>query len=224
MLEPPVPALDAREPPGAMEALLAGYAEGSLDPYTHTLVESHLILSDVNRETVRAMEEAIGDELDAIEPQPFRRSARDEVLGAIYAGGWYGRPRPPKIDPDVPEPLEKLIRARLDDLSWTFAGFGVREHVLFADDSLRASFYRVKAGRRLPQHTHTGLEATLVLKGAFEDATGRYVRGDVALADATVDHQPVADPSGPCVCFAVVQGPLRLSGPIGRLVQRIFGA
>lgn len=223
MLEPPTPKLDAREPPNAMEALLAGYAAGSLDPYTHALVESHLILSDVNRPFVRALEEAAGAELDAIEPQPLKRAARDEVLGAIYAGGWYGRPRPAKIDPDVPEPLEKLLRMRLDDLPWKFAGFGIGEHVIAAEGGLRASLYRVKAGQRLPQHTHTGLEATLVLKGAFADEIGRYVRGDLALADATVDHQPVADPSGVCVCFSVAQGPLRLSGPIGRLLQRIFG-
>lgn len=206
-----------------MDALLAGYVAGSLDPYLHALVESHLILSDENREAVRALEARAGEELDALAPDPARRPARDAVLAAIYAGGWYGRPRPRKIDPDVPEPLERLFGARLDDAPWRFAAPGVREHMLFADETVRASFYRIRPGQRLPAHSHSGLEATLVLKGAYSDGLGRYRRGDVALADPTVEHRPVADRDEPCVCFVVTQGPLRLTGPIGRWAQRLFG-
>ena len=34
---------------------------------------------------------------------------------------------------------------------------------------------------------------TVVLDGAFHDETGRYVRGELVIADASLDHRPRAD-------------------------------
>ena len=53
-------------------------------------------------------------------------------------------------------------------------------------------------------------------------ATGRYARGDLAIADSALDHQPVADSGEDCICFAVTDAPLRLTGPVGRIVERLF--
>ena len=71
----------------------------------------------------------------------------------------------------------------------------------------------------MPQHTHHGNELTLVLKGAFTDETGLYARGDVAFATSDIDHQPVAEADEECLCFAVVDGGLRLTGPVGRFLN-----
>ncbi len=71
----------------------------------------------------------------------------------------------------------------------------------------------------MPVHTHEGTELTLVLAGAFSDAHGHFLRGDVAEADASVEHQPVADPGEDCLCLAVTDAPLRLTGPFGRLLN-----
>lgn len=210
------------EEPRLIDALLGGYAAGTLDPYLHALIESHLILSEENRAFVQALEAAAGAELDALPPAAGDRAARDHVLAAIYAGGWYGRPRPPKLDPDLPEPLARLVTTSLDDAAWRLVAPGLREHKLRPADGVAASFYKIRRGQAMPVHTHEGLEATLVLRGAFEDQTGRYRRGDVAVADSSLDHRPVADPRDGCVCFAVTDAPRRLTGPIGRVVERIF--
>ncbi len=206
-----------------IDGLLAGYAAGSLDPYLHALVEAHLILSPENRGTVRRMEVEAGEALEAIEPAPMKRAARDHVLAAIYAGGWYGRPQPPKLDPDMPEPIARLVKAPLSELRWRFATPGASEYKLPEAHGVSASLIRVKPGRKLPHHTHGGLEGTLVLKGAFSDHLGHYRRGDVALADPTVDHRPVADRGEPCICFVVSEAPVMLTGPVGRLLQKAFG-
>lgn len=224
MFEPPHLRFGDAEPPRAIDRLLRGYAAGTLDPYFHALTEAHLILSDENRAFVRALESERGDALEDAPPIPMKRAARDAVLAAIYAHGWYGRPRPPQIDPAMPEPVARLVGAPLDKLPWRFAAPGVKEHrVSKPGESVTALLYLVQPGRKVPSHSHSGLEATLVLKGSFSDQAGDYFRGDVAVADASVDHQPVADRNGPCVCFAVTEGPLRLTGPIGRIFQRIFG-
>ena len=226
-----------RPPP--LDALLDGYVFGRLNPYLHALVEAHLILSPANRVKVRTLEEAAGEELEAMEPAPIQRPARDHVLAAIYAGGWYGRPQPdvrydpdpPAPDvhapdlpgPDLPEPVARLVNAPLESIRWRFAAPGVREHKIFERDGLSASLLRAKPSRRMPRHTHSGQEATLVLKGGFSDHLGHYRRGDVALVDRSIDHRPVADPGEPCLCFVVTEGELKLTGPIGRLLQRAFG-
>lgn len=223
MLEPPAPDPFA-DMPRAIDPLLAGYVAGTLQPHLHALIESHLILSDENREAVRALEARAADEIEAIEPRPLSPAARDAVLGAIYAGGWYGRPRPRKFDPCVPEPLDRLIGMSLDDAPWRFVAPGLVEHVLLEDGRTKAALFKLAAGRRAPRHAHEGREVTLVLKGGFTDEVGHFGRGDVAVADGALDHRPVADADGPCVCFAVTEGAVLLTGPIGRVLRRVFGA
>ncbi|WP_261403096.1 hypothetical protein [Chenggangzhangella methanolivorans] len=161
MLEPPT-GLTPSETPRPVDALLAGYVAGALGPHLHALVESHLILSGEHRDVVRAMEAQIGEEIEQIEHRPYEPAARDAVLGAIYAGGWYGRPKPEKFDPDVPEPLDRLIGMSLAQAPWRFAAAGVLEHVVFADGTTKASLLKIAPGRGAPRHTHSAMEATLV--------------------------------------------------------------
>jgi putative transcriptional regulator len=67
------------------------------------------------------------------------------------------------------------------------------------------------------------LEVTLVLKGAFCDTTGRYARGDIAIAEADLDHMPMTEEGEDCLCFVVTDAPLHLTGPVGRILDRFFG-
>ena len=71
----------------------------------------------------------------------------------------------------------------------------------------------------MPKHTHAGNELTLVLAGGFTDARGSYLRGDVAVTDEHVDHQPTADWDEDCLCLAVVDAPLRLTGRMTRFLN-----
>ena len=73
----------------------------------------------------------------------------------------------------------------------------------------------------VPQHTHEGSELTLVLEGAFRDKTGRYARGDLALADGSIEHRPVAEPGEDCMCLTVTDAPLRLTGTETALLRRL---
>lgn len=205
-----------------IDAMLAGYVAGALDPYLHALIGAHLMLSDENRSFVRALEAEAGAAVEAIDAPKPARAARDHILSAIYAGGYYGRGAPVQRDPEVPEPLYRLINQSLDDLPWKLKLPGLREHVLSDVDGAEASFLKISAGQAMPTHTHSGSEVTLVLRGAFSDGRARYARGDVAAADPSVDHRPIADSAGECICFAVTDGPVRLTGPIGRVIERLF--
>jgi putative transcriptional regulator len=71
---------------------------------------------------------------------------------------------------------------------------------------------KLTPGCKLPVHGHAGAELTLVLTGAFSDATGKYRRGDVQEVDAGTAHQPVGDPDEGCVCLIAAEGPYLLKG------------
>jgi putative transcriptional regulator len=107
-------------------------------------------------------------------------------------------------------------------LPWRAVMPGLKEVKLEDRPGCEASMLWIKAGRTIPSHTHPGIEATLVLKGSFEDATGVYTRGDMAVVDSDVDHKPVAGADEDCICFAVSEGPVKLTGPIARLFQRLI--
>lgn len=83
--------------------------------------------------------------------------------------------------------------------------------------------FRIGPSRRMPVHTHTGLELTQVLVGSFSDQFGQFVAGDLQEADGTIKHQPVVDNARACICLAAVEGRIHPDGRIAPLVQRIMG-
>ncbi|HEY8579224.1 MAG TPA: ChrR family anti-sigma-E factor [Beijerinckiaceae bacterium] len=220
-----MPVQDDADGARPLDELFAAYGAGALDPARHALVASHLLLKPENRRFVRALEAASGSALAAQEAPPLAR--RDARLAAIFAAQPAPLHAPVAAPADaasdtLPAPLRRFIGADLGALAWRFVIPGVRECKLGAVGGGDASLIHVRAGRRLPQHTHEGSELTLVLTGAFRDQQGRYARGDIALADSAIDHSPQVDDDGDCLCFAVTDAPLRLTSPIGRLVERFL--
>jgi putative transcriptional regulator len=203
-----------------LDMLLAGYAAGSLNAPLHALVGSHLALSPQNRAFVSALEGAAATAALQATEQPL--SARDAMLAAILSED-ESPMKPPVLHPDpvFPAPLARLVGPS-DALRWRFKLPGVKEYRVAETDGGEAVLYWVKAGRALPQHTHEGDEVTLLLKGGFTDPLGHYRRGDIAIGDDELDHTPVADRDEDCICFAVTDAPLRLTGPVMRLLRKVF--
>jgi putative transcriptional regulator len=56
-------------------------------------------------------------------------------------------------------------------------------------------------------HGHAGAELTLVLSGAFSDASGAFRRGDLQDVDGETEHQPVGDKDEGCICLIAAEGP-----------------
>ena len=81
----------------------------------------------------------------------------------------------------------------------------------------------IPGGADVPDHGHEGLEMTLVLAGAYSDGRGRYARGDVDVADETVEHHPVAEPGAPCLCLAATEGRLRFRALLPRIAGSLLG-
>lgn len=206
-----------------INALLAGYATGRLPAPLSILVESHLELAPRNRRFVADMELLSGRALDACDPLPL--SDRDARLAAIFA-----TPEEPVAaaaparSHRLPAALCRFLGHDADSLPWKTVLPGFREHKLGEFDGLKASLFWIRSGLKIPSHTHEGSEVTLVCEGGFSDILGSYERGDISINDSTVDHQPVADDDGDCIGFSVTDGPLRLTGLIGRLFNPFIRA
>ena len=155
--------------------------------------------------------------LEEVSPVPLEN--RDAMLAAIFASPPSERiaaaPPPPRKT-RLPAALADFIGKDIADLAWKTKLPGLREYKVAEMDGCSASLLWIRAGMAMPTHTHHGTELTLVVEGGFRDGEGHYVRGDVAFADDEVDHRPVADEGEDCICFAVTEGSLRLTGPIGR--------
>jgi putative transcriptional regulator len=206
--------------PDPADLLMAGYAAGTLSAPLHSLVGAHLELSPRNRGYVRSLETLKADGLLECEPKPLRN--RDSALAAILSGHAAPEAAPP-ADDVFPVSLRRYLDVGSQQVPWRFRLPGVKEYRVADSDRGEAVLYWIRAGRGMPSHTHEGLEVTLVLRGGFTDPDGHYRRGDIAVADSEVDHHPVADDDEDCICFAVTDAPLTLTGPIARLFRKIRG-
>jgi putative transcriptional regulator len=88
-----------------------------------------------------------------------------------------------------------------------------------------ASLYllQIAPGRSLARHTHTNLELTQVLCGAFDDGRDRFAAGDFDAVEGDVHHEPAVASGGACVCLAYVDGRLRFDGWLARALGSALG-
>ena len=198
------------------DSLLVEYAAGSLDEAKALLVATHLALCPACRSAVRSGEAASAVLAFAEGEEPVAAAPPDVSGAAVEA--------PPAqavltSGLAVPEPLRGYLGAPVATLGWAPVLKGMREYALpeFAGRAT-VRLLAIEPGRRMPRHTHEGQELTLVLQGSFADSTGSYGKGDVATADASIEHQPQAGAGELCLCLAVEDAPLRLTGFNGVLI------
>lgn len=200
---------------------LMEYAAGSQHEPLALLIATHLALCPDCRRELRRLEALGGELIEELPAEAMSPGAFDSLLARLDEPV-AGTPAPAAVqdrDALLPRPLRDYVGASLDKLAWHARG-GVAEAELLPDfPGYKTRLLRIRPGTVLPTHTHKGNEYTIVLAGGFSDEGGHYVRGDVALADSTVTHRPVADPGEDCLCLAVTDGPLRLTGPVGRLLN-----
>ena len=204
------------------DEVLLEYAAGTLAEAPSLMVATHLALCPESRSRVGGMEAVGGAMLEEIVPSDLSADILDSLLARLdEPGPALTRPRHETVSaPVLPQPLRDYLGCDLDGIQWNRRGMGVATAELpMAADGGHSFLLKVEAGRAMPQHTHEGEEWVMVLKGAFDDETGHYVRGDIAVSDDTVEHQPVAAPGEDCVCLVFTDGPLKLTGPFGRFLN-----
>jgi putative transcriptional regulator len=205
-----------------IDVLMARYVAGTLPLPAHVLVAAHLDIRAENRSFVAGLEDMAGTRLDGLSPVEI--SDRDARLAAIFdSPASSDAPRIVRKPSIMPAVLQDFIGFDVEEMPWRTKMPGFREFDIGEVDGCHVSMFWIKPGRKIPAHTHEGSELSLVLDGAFNDVTGRFARGDIAVADDAVDHRPTAENERPCIGFAVTDAPLRFTGPLHQRLTDILG-
>lgn len=205
------------------EELIMAYSAGLLPEAVDLIVATHISLCDECRAALEAQDAVGGAVLEKTEGAEVSEACLDGALSLIRKGTADApapvRPR----DPVLPAPLRDYVGGSLDDVKWRAVGMGVKQAVLPTKGDAKARLLHIPAGTAMPDHSHRGMELTIVLKGAFTDDDGRFARGDIEIAHDDHHHTPVADISEDCICLAVTEAPLRFKGLLPRLAQPFLG-
>lgn len=201
--------------------LLMGYAAGVLPRAFDLVVATHVSLSDEARVRLAGFEAVGGAMLDDMDTADVSEDSLEQTMARI--AGMAPTPRNRPARGIFPAPLRQLVGGDEDAVKWRSLGMGARQSVICSDKDATARLIYIPAGQAMPQHTHRGLEMTLVLKGAFRDEDGVYARGDIEVADQQVDHTPVAEPGEDCICLIATDGRLKFNGLLPRIAQPFIG-
>ncbi len=224
--------------------IMQEYVAGTLSPAFGLGIEIHLSLCSQCCEKRALLEQVGGAVLSMGGKAPLSSGLQQKIMAALedlatdseMAKSGRALQTQPLQDGDIvlPRALSQILRAAgVDDLTslkWRkIGGYGEADLPLplFAkkateippgtfEDAPRVRLLRLAPGAVMPRHTHKGKELTLVLHGGFKDSAGNYEVGDLIFADSDIDHAPEAHYNGPCLCLAITDGPLHLTGPIGK--------
>jgi putative transcriptional regulator len=219
--------------------LLFDFAAGTLPEPAALVVAAHAEMCAACRREIAGFEVIGGEMLAEIEPVSMNQNALEAVMarldepgsGAASAAAAGASDRRSRAGADmavssksiadlVPTVLLAYLGDDLTRLAWRRVG-GMFEEIRLpiSVKGFKASLMRLKPGSIMPVHTHRGREYTLVLAGGYQDNGSQYGPGDFSLKDASDVHRPVVDSDEECICLAVLDAPLKLTGMIGRLVN-----
>ncbi|TCP61684.1 ChrR-like anti-ECFsigma factor [Rhodovulum bhavnagarense] len=206
--------------------LLMAYAAGNLPEAFSLVVASHVSLCDECRARLgeyEAVGGAILEESETAEMTADSLAATMILIGQMHATGDTAASVAPQKPGLFPRPLRDYVGGDLDTVEWRSFGGKVRQAVLPTDKGASARLLHIPAGVAMPDHGHNGTELTLVLQGAFEDEDGHFARGDVEVADADMEHTPVATQGADCICLVATDARLKFTGFLPRIAQPFLG-
>ena len=201
--------------------LLMAYASGNLAEGFSIAVAAHVSMCDHCRSTLESLNAVGGAFLERDTNVSVDACAFSKTLERINACQSVSQPKE-KRKSDFPEPLSDYVGHGLADITWQPLGMGVKQAMLETSEDATARLLYIPAGAEMPDHSHRGLELTLVLEGAFADENDYFAKGDVEIADGSTNHTPVAMDGKPCICLAVTEAPLKFRKMFHRLIQPLL--
>ncbi len=212
------------------KALLKQYALGEIDATQGLALAVHLESCPSCRRAVAALEMQFGQEICLKSAENSATDLFDDMFENIVS-------RPQSVEPDIrltSKPVEISVNQRKFILPkalapfekrigpWRSYGGKVFSAVIDLDEPARVNLMYMAPGVTVPQHTHKGLESTLVLHGGFSDEDGHYEVGDFLLKDASIKHSPTTSSDEDCLCLSVLTEPMLFTHGVARLFNR-FG-
>lgn len=203
------------------DALLMAYSAGQLPEAFNLVVATHLSMCDECRANAESFDMIGGAMIDGGHVVAMADDGLQQTLARLDRTVATVRPVVAQRS-DVVAPLRDYIGGDLGSVKWHSIGMGVRQSILPAGRGATVRLLHIPAGQAVPDHGHRGLELTLVLQGAFRDATDRFAKGDVEVATQDLNHTPIAEGGMDCICLAATDAPLRFNSFLPRMLQPLF--
>ena len=203
------------------DALLMGYAAGHLSEAFGLVVATHVTMCDDCRARLESFEALGGALIEAEDETAVSTDALARMMARLEVPVVSAPPKAPRKT-SLPAPVAAYVGGDLDAVKWRALGGGVRQAILPTGPKATVRLLHIPAGQAVPDHGHRGMELTLVLRGAFRDATDRFGPGDLEIAGEDLAHKPVAEAGEDCICLAATDAPLRFAGLMPRLLQPLF--
>ena len=203
------------------DALLMGYAAGHLSEAFGLVVATHVTMCDDCRARLESFEALGGAVIEAEDETAVSTDALPRMMARLEVPVVSAPPKAPRKT-SLPTPVAAYVGGDLDAVKWRALGGGVRQAILPTGPKATVRLLHIPAGQAVPDHGHRGMELTLVLRGAFRDATDRFGPGDLEIAGEDLAHKPVAEAGEDCICLAATDAPLRFAGFMPRLLQPLF--
>lgn len=194
--------------------LLTEHASGNLPLAQAACVSAHMNYCEQCRRASGQLQSVGAILFEGLHPEPVGDTLLNAVLARLddatplsfaSTSAWSSS-RTPAI-------LQRLMNGDYTDLVWKKITSSLRiSYLKTGDPNYEFALYHIKAGGKIPEHTHRGSEMTLVLEGGFSDAQGSYHRGDFIFRQPSDVHAPTALQSEDCICVAVLDAPLKFTG------------
>jgi putative transcriptional regulator len=198
-----------------------GYAAGHLSEAFGLVVATHVTMCDDCRARLESFEALGGAVIEAEDETAVSTDALARMMARLEVPVVSAPPKAPRKT-SLPAPVAAYVGGDLDAVKWRALGGGVRQAILPTGPKATVRLLHIPAGQAVPDHGHRGMELTLVLRGAFRDATDRFGPGDLEIAGEDLAHKPVAEAGEDCICLAATDAPLRFAGLMPRLLQPLF--
>ncbi|OBT06558.1 transcriptional regulator [Vibrio sp. UCD-FRSSP16_10] len=213
--------------------LLKAYTEGSIDACNGLTLAAHLENCHHCQSKVEELESQVSQGFVDFEQQPtadieneasMMEAMFNEITSLDKKPITIKRPKVAQIEVNgkkfpLPRSLQN-ISTRLS--SWKNYGGKVYTAHLDIGEQQRVNLLYIKGGVQVPQHTHRGIETTLVLHGRFSDEDGEYTVGDFMVADASIKHTPRTEEGQDCLCLTVLSEPMIFTQGVARIFN-LFG-
>jgi putative transcriptional regulator len=200
------------------DALLLAYSAGTLPEAFSLAIATHISMFDECRATLESFDAVGGQVMEEQSPVTMNDDAFAKTM-AMVGKQSIQLPQPAN---DIPSVLAGYVGGSLDDVEWRSLGGGIKQKIILTGRDATARLLYIPAGQSAPDHGHSGMELTLVLRGAFKDDSGHYRAGDIEITDDSIEHTPIADMGEDCICLAVTEAPIRFTSIFYRALQPFF--
>jgi putative transcriptional regulator len=194
------------------------FSLGKLPEHEALFVSAHLSMCPECKEAVCELDDIAGQALSVMDTEGDCEDLLSSTLAMLDDIEPEPAYTPPSVDVSkvpnwLPAPINQIVaKQHPNGIQWKRVLPHLSVTQLSSVNGYELNLHRIKAGGRIPKHTHNGREMTVLLQGGFSDSYGDYNEGDFIVRDGEHEHSPIAAENEECICLTLTEKPLKMTG------------